>query len=1152
MLMNYGVSPINYTLSVGTNSITNTNGYFNNLAAGNYTITAVDANSCSISTVVNITNPTVLSWLTISTSGTTCGSGDISVSAIGGVQPYTFKINNSGYQNIGNFYGANAGYNIIECKDANGCSITTTVTVPGLFMNSSFTNVTCNNLSDGSLTVSATGNIQYQLNGGVTQASGIFTNLSANTYTITASDANGCSVTTTQTIVAPSGNHCCSTTQNPNSGSNIVAMQNMILLSNPTANVVVTQYAISNIISNKQFYIDGTFTIDHDITFDNCTLYFTPNANVVLSNGAVAFNVINGSTLQASCDWWEGIQAYDAGNKILIIGSTVKDMNIGIQLLDDAEIKALNSDFVNNSVRSIKYENITNSNYAGYVKGCTFELGISTNSIPQHGIEIVNSDYINIGENVIGDGNIFKDLYNGISIVGNASITGSSNQIGVYNNSFENIQNSSIYTTYGQILNDIYSSTVGSAVHIDYGTVPIFEAHTTVSNTSLPTSANIVDCMKGVISINNHLISQNLNMTNTNFGIMNYDLMKRNVTVNNNTISNADIGIQLAGNYSDYTVSDNIISLTQGVEVSNAGFGLQAFMYPAIGVDIKQTNQPYINSETQTVSGNTITIPYYAGKGIANLGTNESQKVMSNTINFTVNNLATVPSIPYIDPVLYGIFNSKCNDFTLSSNYVNGQYSNSLYQACFSRAYYFETSKQMSLLCNKAKATKQGFYAWGNCETANDKIKHNKFRYNLNPLFTLDNGAPQPGTFGNIGNGTVDNENDWLYNMSTNTTWLQSGIYKIWRFSNSPSTHNIYTSSSLLNALGNESGSNNTDQYKYSVQNPTGMTNTDNECPDLSFGNTLPPLVTLSTTGMGDIDEAEAIAGSTEVYINFVEVGGWMNHKWLFERLNVNEDLRNSSSILQNFYNDTKNGSIGIINNVDMAMSALFDFKGNEDDMINLYEEAMSNNQDIVGTVDYELNEQAMNAIALILLRYGKDSITTAQKMELEILANTCPFVGGSAVYKARTLNALYNPMAQYNDRLLCLQSVAKGGTSYVNIDSLYEAQTNESADALAAQQGYFANDNLPNELGKINKEFEEILIYPNPAKDYIIISNLEMNAKLKLMDATGRVVLEKQLDTQNGKQKINLPRMVNGLYTYKISNLLDSYTGKINIVQNE
>lgn len=79
-----------------------------------------------------------------------------------------------------------------------------------------------------------------------------------------------------------------------------------------------------------------------------------------------------------------------------------------------------------------------------------------------------------------------------------------------------------------------------------------------------------------------------------------------------------------------------------------------------------------------------------------------------------------------------------------------------------------------------------------------------------------------------------------------------------------------------------------------------------------------------------------------------------------------------------------------------------------------------------------------------------------------------------------------------------------------------------------------------------------EIDIYPNPASVEINIRNVTGNGVLKLYDATGRVVYTAKLVPNDQFQKVFLPKLANGIYTFIVQNEICRYTGKINIIQND
>jgi len=182
-----GTGVITYSLSPG--SINNTSGQFSSLAPATYTITATDANGCTATTSITITQPTQLTPAA-SSGSIACfgGSTTITVTASGGTAPYT---------GTGSFTRT-AGTYTFTVSDANGCTATTSITVTQptqLTPAASSGSIAC---FGGSTTVTVTasgGTAPYTGTGSFTRTAG--------TYTFTVSDANGCTATTSITVTQP-------------------------------------------------------------------------------------------------------------------------------------------------------------------------------------------------------------------------------------------------------------------------------------------------------------------------------------------------------------------------------------------------------------------------------------------------------------------------------------------------------------------------------------------------------------------------------------------------------------------------------------------------------------------------------------------------------------------------------------------------------------------------------------------------------------------------------------------------------------------------------------------------------------------------------------------------------------------------------------
>jgi len=203
-----GTIAYTYALNAGTPQASGT---FNTLTAANYTVLITDGNGCTTSVPVTITQPTQVTVAAVKTDAT-CGQPNGSITATGanGTPTYTYSINGVTFQGGTTFSGLPAGSYTVTVRDANGCTNTTTISIVDLSgLTASITaqtNVSCNAGADGSVTVTASGSTSpytYSFNGGAFQSSGTFGSLAQGSYTVTAQDANGCTITVPVTIIQP-------------------------------------------------------------------------------------------------------------------------------------------------------------------------------------------------------------------------------------------------------------------------------------------------------------------------------------------------------------------------------------------------------------------------------------------------------------------------------------------------------------------------------------------------------------------------------------------------------------------------------------------------------------------------------------------------------------------------------------------------------------------------------------------------------------------------------------------------------------------------------------------------------------------------------------------------------------------------------------
>ncbi|WP_432670335.1 beta strand repeat-containing protein [Flavobacterium sp. SM2513] len=166
-------------------------------AAGDYTVTITDANSCSIQKNFTITQESALTATTSQTNVACNGdsNGSASVNASGGAGGYTY-LWSTGATSAAVTGLSSGGYSVI-ITDMNGCSTQKnfTITEPAALTGTvvSQTNVSCNGGSNGAAEVTVaggSGSYTYQWSNGSTSTT--LSGVQAGTYNLYAVDSNGC------------------------------------------------------------------------------------------------------------------------------------------------------------------------------------------------------------------------------------------------------------------------------------------------------------------------------------------------------------------------------------------------------------------------------------------------------------------------------------------------------------------------------------------------------------------------------------------------------------------------------------------------------------------------------------------------------------------------------------------------------------------------------------------------------------------------------------------------------------------------------------------------------------------------------------------------------------------------------------------------
>lgn len=199
-----------YTYSLDGGTTTQSGAVFSGLAAGDYTVTVQDANGCSITVDVSVSQPAELLTLNAQAVPVSCngqGDGQINATATGGDAPYQYSFNGGlTWQQSGSFTGLAPGTYTIMAQDANGCQVATVVQVtqPAVLTlaQTGSQNSTCEGQANGSFTVEASGGTgpYTYTSGGNSSSSGAFPNVTSGVHLVTVTDASGCSASVSVTV----------------------------------------------------------------------------------------------------------------------------------------------------------------------------------------------------------------------------------------------------------------------------------------------------------------------------------------------------------------------------------------------------------------------------------------------------------------------------------------------------------------------------------------------------------------------------------------------------------------------------------------------------------------------------------------------------------------------------------------------------------------------------------------------------------------------------------------------------------------------------------------------------------------------------------------------------------------------------------------
>ncbi len=322
-----GTSPYTYLWNT---TPTQTTTVATNLNPGVHSIVVTDNNGCSVSSSVTTTQPNTLNANAIIINNISCNgmaNGFATVGASGGTGFYNYMWNTSPATFTQTISSLNPGNYTATVSDANNCSATSSITItepPALTISSAGFPSTCYGSNNGQAIIIPAGgtptySYQWLPSGGITASA---SSLSPGTYTATATDANGCTITASIVVTQPApivATAVGSTTICSGQNTNITASASggiagyifnwtgvgtgATQVVSPTSN---TNYVVVATDANGCIGNSATVTINvTSLTLANLTV--SPASGICFGNSTNIFSNVFGNTGPVTINWSGGL-----------------------------------------------------------------------------------------------------------------------------------------------------------------------------------------------------------------------------------------------------------------------------------------------------------------------------------------------------------------------------------------------------------------------------------------------------------------------------------------------------------------------------------------------------------------------------------------------------------------------------------------------------------------------------------------------------------------------------------------------------------------------------------------------------------------------------------------------------------------------------
>jgi hypothetical protein len=771
-------------------------------------------------------------------------------------------------------------------------------------------------------------------------------------------------------------------------------------------------------INNSNFNLNHNLRLAAGTTLElnNCVIAIGPEVSITVP--ATSTLKVNNSTLSACGeDMWKGI-ILEPGATLKTNTSTFADAEqaiylhtagSGLQNIIDAQIEncTFNSNYIGidmeptpsqtfNNIKLIVMQSTFNSPYP-LKSSKNFTVCAQTYA----GINL--NDWTGIIGKYASSPNIFENVSFGIRSI-RCALT-------VWSSKFIGIREDHLFVTPNSGTGIYAEGNSPGYILKQYGFGQAFDP--SFSECDLGILSNGVACSivgNNMISMNRGILLSNLAASSTS-----------NVTANTIHCNFEGIISQFPNNIKQLTINADSVFVNNDTGINNYGIGIGSFDASGTAANVSILGN-YVKMENATM-------------GIHTNGT-VGNIVANNKINMTDNSVEEAISI---------------SAYSGGSNVIscNSAFGNTNTQWANQRGYNFSITTENEISCNNASDIYYGFEFDDDCHMMGKFIGNSMHNHFVGLNFNQDGVIAEQRHCGNSWTGTYSSGNEAVDPNSSASLFFVN-------LSNDPI-------------------------YNPSNPNPSfGWFNSDNT--GSAFNCSAPKKVcgTKENGGGGNSALEKAIADGSYNPTDFPEESFWMAQLFLFQKLMKDPGAISDPTLLA-FYNSNINSNLDEINKIRKETASLpttsfsdSTILANNDSLLrqnitmlenvtkSLYDgritEAQYNatsdqlkqvienlseisrqiednirnqrnqqaetirtlNSLITTTKHYEENEKFVSDLYLKTVGKRITEVSTNDQSQLLSIAHECPFIGGQAVYKARALYRLINPLEEYDDYPLC------------------------------------------------------------------------------------------------------------------------------------